>query len=56
MKDTVKCCLTCKHYSLFSGCKDKNGKLFLLNPKELPCKFWEDEKCRENATAEDAKN
>ena len=43
VKEIVKCCLTCKHYSLFGGCKDKNGKLFLLNPKELPCKYWEKE-------------
>lgn len=57
VKEIVKCCFTCKHYHFYSGeCNDKNGKLFLLNPKELPCKFWEDEKCRENATVEDAKN
>ena len=44
VKEIVKCCFTCKHYHFYSSeCDDKNGKLFLLNPKELPCKYWEKE-------------
>ena len=42
-KEIVKCCYTCDNFSLLYGsCKDKRGKLFLLDPKpeELPCKFW----------------
>lgn len=42
-KEIVKCCYTCDNFSLLHGsCKDKRGKLFLLDPKpeELPCKFW----------------
>lgn len=45
VKEIVKCCFTCKHYHFFSAqCDDKKGKLFLLNPKELPCPAWEEEK------------
>ena len=40
MNEPVKCCLTCKHNTLFVTCDCKEGKLFLLDPKP-PCPYWE---------------